>query len=379
MRILHTISGIEPESGGPTSALCGLVRAQTALGHKVHIVACWKFESSFKLADELRADGIDVTLVGPTKWPFYRHPDLRPAIAAAAKQADVIHVHAVWDAVNHLSAAVAREQGKPYVWTPHGMLDRWNMQRNGLFKRTCLAAYLKRDLNGAALLHVATDFEAENLARWKLKPPVFVQGFGLEESLLSAEVPRGQFRARRHLPAEKPMILFLGRIQRGKGLETLIPALAAMKTPAHLVVAGPNEGDYRQTIDALVAHHRLTDRVHFVGMINGDEKLQALTDADVLAAPSAHENFGIAVAEAIAMGTPVAVSDQVGLADAIAAHQLGQVALLTPSATATALDAALAGGGQAKRVAARTYARTHFAWPDIAQQFIQQYAAVTRR
>ncbi|MDB5324770.1 MAG: glycosyl transferase group 1 [Phycisphaerales bacterium] len=376
MRIVHTISGIEPESGGPTSALCGLVRAQAKLGHKPHIVGCWKFASSFKLADELRADGIDVTIVGPTRWPFYRHPDLGPSIEAAAADADLIHVHAMWDAVNHLSAVAARKLKKPYVWTPHGMLDRWNMRRNGLFKRACLAAFLRRDLNDATLLNVATDFEAENVARWKLRPPVFIKGFGLSDELLSADIPRGRYRQQIGLTSDVPMVLFLGRIQRGKGLETLIPALAALQhRDAVLVIAGPDEGTYRQQIESLIAAHGVTARVKFVGMISGASKLEALTDADVLAAPSAHENFGISVAEALALGTPVVVSDQVGLADFIREHDLGRVAPVEVAATAAALDVTLT-RDEARSARSRTLARTAFAWPTIATAWMAEYARI---
>lgn len=383
MRIVHTISGIEPESGGPTSALCGLARAQARLGHRPHVVATWKFPSAFPLADALRTDGVDVTLVGPARRPFYAHPGLRPALESALRDSDVVHVHALWESVNHLSAVVARRLGKPYVWTPHGMLDAWNMRRSTLVKHACLAAYLRRDLNAAASLNAATDFEARQTRRLNLRPPLFVLGFGLDDAFLNADIPRGRFRARHGIDADRPMVLFLGRIQRGKGLETLVPALAKMKTPATLVIAGPDEGGYRAGIERLIDAHHVAGRVHFVGMIGGAEKLEALTDADVLAAPSAHENFGISVAEAIALGTGVVVSDQVGLADVITAHALGQVAPLTVNATAAALDAALDAGaapGSAldspRRARARHYARTAFAWPTIARQWIAHYQSL---
>ena len=382
MRIIHTISGIEPESGGPTSALCGLAVAQAAMGLSVGIVATWKFKSSFTLADELRALGVDVTLVGPAKRPFYSHRDLRPALEKAIQSADVVHVHAMWESVNHLSAVVARQLGKPYAWTPHGMLDRWNFRRSPLLKRACMAAYLRRDVNGAAVLNLATQFEAENVARHHLRPPVFIQGFGLSEDLLNADIPRGQYRQQIGLAADVPIVLFLGRIQRGKGLETLIPALATLqRRDAVLVVAGPDEGDYRQQIESLIAAHGVGGRVKFVGMIAGRRKLEALVDADVLAAPSAHENFGIAVAEALALGTPVVVSDQVGLADFIRQQDLGRVAPVEVAATAAALDATLA-RDEARSARSRALAREHFAWPEIAGAWRAEYARIigpTRR
>lgn len=378
MRILQVISGIEPENGGPTSALTGHCRALVAAGAEVSIVATWKHESSFALAEELKRDGIPVTLLGPTKPPFRKHPAMDETLAAAVAAHDVVHIHAVWEAIEHRAAVLARELAKPYVWTPHGMLDEWNMRRNHWFKRACMAAYLRRDLKAAAAIHVATDFEKKQVARLKLGTPFFVQGFGLDESLLTAAKPPTGSRLRDRLAEETPLILFLGRIQHGKGLETLVPALKRMKTVAHLAIVGPDEHAFRRQIYALIARHDVADRITFVGMLNGREKLQAIADADILAAPSAHENFGIAVAEALALGTAVVVSDQVGLADFIQRHDLGRVAPAEIAATAAALDATLV-RDPTRFARSRALAREHFAWPAIAAAWTAEYARILGR
>ena len=378
MRILHVISGLEPENGGPTAALVGQCRAMTAAGVACSVVSTWKFRSSFQTAEELERDGIRVTLLGPTRRPFRTHRDMDATLIAAIVAHDVVQIHAVWEWIEHRAAALARRAGKPYVWTPHGMLDEWNMRRNHWFKRACFASYLRRDLNAAAAIHVASAFEARNVARLGLVAPNYVQGFGLDGSLLTADTPRGRFRAAHGFADDTPLVLFLGRIQRGKGLEMLVPALTRMQTTAaRLVVAGPDEGDYRRHIEALAAAHGVAGRITFVGMLGGETKWQALADADVLAAPSSHESFGLAVAEAIASGTPVAVSDQVGLADEITRHRLGHVAPQTIEATAAATDAALRPDAD-HRERAKAFARQAFAWPVIANAWKAKYEEVTR-
>jgi glycosyltransferase involved in cell wall biosynthesis len=155
-----------------------------------------------------------------------------------------------------------------------------------------------------------------------------------------------------------------------------------LPTNSRLVIAGPDEGGYRQQIDRLISQHGVADRTQFVGMLRGEQKLQAIADADVLAAPSAHENFGIAVAEAIALGTFVAVSDQVGLLQQILAHHVGIHLPLQADpcgqALADLLDRRRRQGAQAladESDRARTLARQWFAWPAIAQNWIDQYGA----
>ena len=376
MHVLHVISGLEPENGGPTAALAGHCRAMTAAGGRCSVVSTWKFRSSFQMAEDLEKDSIPVTLLGPTRRPFRTHRDMDDVLTKAIAAHDVVHIHAVWEWIEHRAAVLARRANKPYVWTPHGMLDEWNMRRNGWFKRACMTAYLRRDLNAAAAIHVASEFEARNVGRLRLRAPTYLQGFGLDASLLNADTPRGLFRTSLGLADDVPLVLFLGRIQRGKGLETLVPALAKLKTTtARLVIAGPDEGDYRRHIESLATTHGVAGRVTFVGMVGGDVKRQALADANVLAAPSSHESFGIAVAEAIASGTPVAVSDQVGLADEITRHRLGYVAPLTVEATATAIDAAISVDAD-HRERAKAFARQAFAWPAIAEAWRAKYAAL---
>jgi glycosyltransferase involved in cell wall biosynthesis len=291
--------------------------------------------------------------------------------------ADVVHIHAMWEAIEHEAAALARELGKPAVWTPHGMLDEWNMTNRRWFKRACLFWRLRRDLNGMAAIHAASDFERDNIARLGLAAPVIVEGFGLDDCVLSANPQRGAFRAQHAIGDATPMVLFLGRIQSGKGLELLVPAMARLTSAeALLVIAGPDEGGYRQTIERLIAAQGVGGRVKFVGMLGMEEKLQALRDADVVAAPSSHENFGIAVAEAIAIGTPVVVSDQVGLARFVQQHGLGRVVTLDIAAVAEAIDALLA-SRPSRDPATAAAIRQRFDWRHVAGRWRQIYEEVT--
>src|SRR5438874_9473595 len=107
------------------------------------------------------------------------------------------------------------------------------------------------------------------------------------------------------------MIVFIGRLEYGKGLQLLIHAFAKdAGDDAALVIIGPDShSGYRKTVEEMIQQHGLGDRALLTGMLTGRDKLAALVDAYLLAHPSFHENFGLVVPEALACGCPVIVSD----------------------------------------------------------------------
>ena len=117
-----------------------------------------------------------------------------------------------------------------------------------------------------------------------------------------------------------PVVLFLGRVAAKKRVETLVQALASdalRATGAHLVIAGPDSEGLVTGLRRRAAELGLAHRVHFPGMVSGNDKAAILSRATVWALPSIGENFGIAVVEALAAGTAVVVSPEVNLAAVI--------------------------------------------------------------
>ncbi len=147
------------------------------------------------------------------------------------------------------------------------------------------------------------------------------------------------------------MLLFLSRIHYKKGLDLLIPAIAKLKhQDATLVIVGPDDAGYGQEMQRLAAEKNVQDRVIFAGTLYGGERLPALVDAELFVLPSYQENFGIAVVEALAAGTPVVISDQVNIHREISAAGVGGVVPTQIDALAAELDRWL--GDEALRRAA---------------------------
>src|SRR5688572_23118397 len=179
MRVLHVISNLDARGGGPAVALAGLAAAQVAAGLDVSIVATFRAGDDVTVADTLRGAGATVNMVGPASGPLARHPDLVPALEKAVASADVVHVHALWEEVQHQAARVARRQRKPYIIRPCGMLDPWSLSQSRLKKRLYMVLRLRRNLNRAAALHFTSDTERDLTAPLKLTSSAIVEPNGV--------------------------------------------------------------------------------------------------------------------------------------------------------------------------------------------------------
>jgi glycosyltransferase involved in cell wall biosynthesis len=302
------------------------------------------------------------------------------ALDEEVARCDVVHIHAMWEEMQHQACRAAQRAAKPYVLTPHGMLDPWNMTKSRLAKQAYLMLRMRPNLQRVSLLHYTTEIERRSVARLKLRPPTIVEPLGLDMREFEHLPPRGMFR--RHHPhiGNRPIILVLGRVHYGKGVELLLPAAAAMKRhDAVIVIAGP----WTSAGEAFEAKLRpmlepIRDRVILTGLIGGGDKLAALVDADLLALPSFHENFGLAVIEALACGTPVVVSDQVNLHPDISAAGVGGVVPLDAAALANELDRWLDDNELRRAASARApaFVRERYDWDAIARRWVEHYRTV---
>jgi len=285
----------------------------------------------------------------------------------------------VWEEVQHLAARQARQLRKPLVITPHGMLTRWSLNQKWLKKRLYLALRLRRDLAGAAAIHFTTEHERQLSADLGLKVPAIVEPLGVDLSEFETLPERGMLRSRWPQLAGQRVILFLGRIHPGKGLEYLVPALARSGlTDTSLVVVGPDSNGYQATIEKLIEQHGLRGRVLFTGMLRGRQRVEALVDADLFALPSQHENFGIVVVEALACGTPVVISDEVAIHSDITAAGVGAAVPLEVPAVAAELKRWVDDADLRRRAAerARPFVWERYDWNNIARRWKDHYAAL---
>lgn len=149
-------------------------------------------------------------------------------------------------------------------------------------------------------------------------------------------ISKSEARLKLGLDAHEPIILYVGRFDPRKGIETLVRACHQYQTtqnePFKLIIAGgsdPNktDGQERQRIEALVEELGLTKQTAFPGQLSHDILPLYYASADVCVIPSHYEPFGLVAIEAMACGTPVIASNVGGLKFTVIPEETG---LLVP-------------------------------------------------
>jgi glycosyltransferase involved in cell wall biosynthesis len=383
IKVLHVISGIDPHFGGPGLTLVGLAAAQAAVGLDVAVAATYH-DAPPQMAEleNMRRAGEEVVLLGPAGGKLHGHPDLIPTLERAIDCADIVHIHALWDQMQHQAARLAKQRAVPYLFKPCGMLDPWSLAQSRWKKRLYLSLRLRRYLDGAAALHFTTQTEARLASRLGLKARPLIEPNGIDLAEFERLPAPGSFRARLNGLGQRPLILFLSRIHPKKGLDLLIPALARVKAfDGLLVIAGPDEGGYRRVVEQMIRKHALNEKVHLLDMLHGRDRIAALADADLFVLPSYQENFGVAVVESLAAGTPVLISDQVNIHEEITRAGVGLVVRTDVNEIAAGVSSCLR-DGQLKRfdrARCRQFALTSYNWLDIARRWGGHYSKIQDR
>lgn len=382
MRIAHLIGSLAEIDGGPSRVCVDMARAVALRGHDVSIHSTDYGGASSK-GDGARVDGVDIhyhkTWFGGA-WRF--SPALWRAVDRVVADADIVHMHSLYLFHNWVGWRACRRHGTPYLLRPHGTMDPyiWNRRRGR--KSIIEWCFMNDVLRDAAALHYTTTEEARLAAPFAQGTPgvVVPNGVRLDDF---AEAPRdGRFRDLFGSREPIRLVLFLGRLNFKKGLDLLADAFAnlvARDPNARLLIAGPDGGKEVETRDHLKALGVL-DRVRFTGLLRGGELLAAYGDADLFVLPSYSENFGNAVVEAMATGTPVLISDQVNICGEVARAGAGRVVPCDVAKIADAMTEMLADPAElaACAEAARVLAES-FRWDRIAARMEDAYLAVLNR
>jgi glycosyltransferase involved in cell wall biosynthesis len=171
----------------------------------------------------------------------------------------------------------------------------------------------------------------------------------------------------------KRLALFMGRIHQKKGCDLLIEAFAEVlgqQADWHLVMAGPDQVGWREDLNYRAAELGMAQRITWTGMLGGTMKWGALRAAEIFVLPSHQENFGIAVAEALAAGVPTLISNKVNIWREIEADAAGIVSEDTLEGTCGLLQSYMELPGekqQAMRQAARNCFEARFEIKKAAQ------------
>ena len=319
--------------------------------------------------------------------PFRRYKfstDLLSWLWANAHRYDVAHIHALFSPVSTAAATVCRWRKLPYIMRPLGTLDPADLQKKKQVKRLYATLFERPNLAGAAAIHFTSELESKVSERFGVSTPDMVVPLGVAlPSLPERAAAQTAIRERFDIPVDCPIVLFMSRIDPKKGFDLLLPALAKLyqnKQPFHFLLCGanPQDRDYENSICEQIRSAEWSARATMSGFVSGELKAQILSAADVFVLPSYYENFGIAVAEAMAAKIPVVISDQVHIWPAIEEYEAGWVVPTDVEALAVALLMALRDVTERDRRGenARRCAKEKYGWDAISAQLAEKYRSL---
>ncbi len=327
---------------------------------------------------ELRSDSLRPAnlVVLPCLWQRFYVPRMKwKEVHKLVKAADIIHLMGHWSILNAFVYILIRIEQKPYVVCPAGSLP--------LFGRSKWLKRLYNTLIGRSIIRKASACIAITHSEF----PSF-QSYGVPTARISV-IPNGICIIDYNLELihkgdllwlqDSPYILFMGRLNPIKGPDLLLRAFILVKdrlTQFHLVFAGP-DGGMLSTLRELAEREGITDRVHFLGYVEGSVKTVIYHQAKLLVVPSRHEAMSIVALEAGVCGTLVMLTDQCGFADV----QLVDPRLEVPASLegiATGLVTLLECPETVDLINPKwkQFVKNHYSWDSIIIQIINLYKQI---
>lgn len=243
MKILHVISGISRDSGGPSRSSQGLVAAECRAGvdawiypfdgAEPWIVGVRKFRvMSLEFRVQSRGQGIRPLRVFATHRDASKPSDREAELGVKGqgenslelgvenlKGFDLVHIHGIWDPRLHNVAKMCRAAKVPYIIAPRGMLEPWSLKQKWLKKRIARFLYQDKDLKCAAALHATAESEAEQFRKLGFRNPVVISPNGVNLLGDSNRVERAE-----RVDGERKRVLFVSRMHPKKGVLELVEA-----------------------------------------------------------------------------------------------------------------------------------------------------------
>lgn len=337
MKLLHVIDSMDPTVGGPCQGIRNMTRNLERLGIHSEVASVDKPDSAF-----LSNETLLIHALGPGKSAWGYSVLLQPWLIANLERFDIVILHGLWLYTNFATFKVVRQfklkaiRSKKYsspslFIMPHGMMDPY-FQRDKDRRFKAIRNYLywhlveSKIVNGADGLFFTCVTELmvarETFTYYNPKLELNI-GYGIEDPPVRSDKMMLDFHTAFPELADTSYILFFSRIHEKKALDLVVeayllmitnPSFKMMKIPK-LVIAGPGiESEYGQKILKRVnSSIKLKKNVFFTGMMLGNMKWAVIYGCEAFILPSHQENFGIAVAEALACGKPVLISDQVNI------------------------------------------------------------------
>jgi len=380
MKVLQVVPSLAPEWGGPVKVVNELAGALEVIGVSSEIISA---QGRRVGNPETVTNDIPIHLfeTGPLARLWTAHtPGLKKTLARKIPDFDLVHIQELWHYPGYIASKIARSRNVPYIVTIHGELNEWNLQQKRLKKQIYMTAIQRGILQKSAALHAITQAESNRIRQLEIETPVAMIPNGIHTEEFENLPDRSQFVSRYPELENRLIVLFLGRIQQKKGLDILAQAFGNLVRTRHdvrLVVAGPDEDNTLTEIKTILKSQGALEKAVFPGMLTGEQKLEALSAADIFALTSYSEGFSVALLEALSAGLPLVITDECNFPE-VGDSRAGFVVRPNDSETASALMSLLDSADLRREMSenARRLVRSNYTWERIAEKMFTLYENV---
>lgn len=316
MKILQISRSIDPASGGPIEAIRQFNDFCLNAGHKVEIASL-----DDPRLTPAESNGVPVWPLGPAALNYGYSRNFAQWLKQNHARFDAFVINGLWQYHSYAAWQVLSRAKRPYFVFPHGMLGPY-------FKRRYPMKHLKKAMYWPwAEYQVLRDAKAvlftceqerllarESFSPYKVNEEVVMLGILGPES--TEQESRSAFFDKFPQLRDKKLATFVGRIHPKKACDILLRAFAAVfksDDDWRLVMVGPDQIGWQSELMEMSRSLGIAEKVFWLGMQMGEDKWAAFRSSEVFVLPSHYENFGIVVAEALACGVPVLISDQVDI------------------------------------------------------------------
>ncbi len=377
MKVLHVAASLSHEWGGPIPVVKGLTEILARKGVEVVIFAPVKRGA---LDGIVRPKGTETRLFKQDLlsniWTAHSFELARP-LEREVKDFDLVHIHEIWHHPHFAAYRAARKGKKPYVITVHGALEPWCLNFKAFKKKIYAALIQRRILNGAAAIHAITQDEVEHIRAFGVHSPVVMIPNGIDPEEFRELPPRGELERLYPELEGKKVVLFLGRIHPQKGLDILARAfgqIARDREDVRLVIVGPDNEGYQIQVEQMLKTNGVRDKTIFTGLLSGQEKLAALSRADMCTISSYSEVRSIVALEAMICSVPIIITRQCQFPE-VAEAKAGIVVEPDADQLVEALTKLIDNPQLRNEMGAngRKLVMERFTWDRVAEQMIQLY------
>jgi glycosyltransferase involved in cell wall biosynthesis len=305
MKLCHIVPSLEPHRGGPSKSVPALCTALARLGHEVELFAT---APGADAKGETREEANVRITVFRRDWPQRLCPSSGLRRAIRQNEADIVHHHSLWLRSLHYAHGRGKMSGTKLVISPRGMMSAWAWRHHRWQKTLARLLVHPGALPGAAGWHATSAEEETEIRTLGFPQNVCVAPNGVDApSPAETEIAAAHWREVCPEVARRPVALFYSRFHQKKRVIELIDLwLESAPKDWLLLLVGIPEDYTPEMLNRYVLRMSGSGRIR---AYSGAGQPAPYAIASLFLLPSHNENFGLVVAEAMAHGLPVVVTD----------------------------------------------------------------------